>query len=295
MSDDGVQLVGTLAATGSTEKGGPAALLLNGSGPLDRDSNMPGQALDVAPSIAAALAARGVASLRYDKRGVGESSGVYLETSFERETGDAASALLALRSAPGVDPARMTIVGHSVGATIAIRLAARYDWLAGIVLLAAATTPGVEVMRIQSERIAGSLRGLQRLGARRFLRRQEEVRRALLASDGDVLGSQGGLPARWLREYMAYDPVDDLSATRCAVLAITGRKDIQVEPDDVERIGELVRGPFAGSTPDDLTHVLRKDSGPPSLARYPAQLRRPVDDDLLDVVSEWVSARQPRP
>ena len=149
---------------------------------------------------------------------------MYLETSFERETADAASALLALRSAPGVDPARMTIVGHSVGATIAVRLAARYEWLAGVVLLAAATTPRVEVMRIQSERIAGSLRGLQRLGARRFLRRR-----------------------------------------------------------------------FAGSTPDDLTHVLRKDSGPPSLARYPAQLRRPVDDDLLDVVSEWVSGRQPRP
>ncbi len=150
-------------------------------------------------------------------------------------------------------------------------------------------------MRVQSERIAGSLRGLQRLGARRFLQRQEEVRRALLASDGDVLDTQGGLPARWLREYMAYDPVGDLSATRCAVLAITGRKDIQVDPDDVERIGELVRGPFAGSTPDNLTHVLRKDSGPPSLARYPAQLRRPVDDDLLNVVSEWVSGRQPRP
>ncbi len=256
---------------------------------------MPGQALNVASSVATALEARGVASLRFDKRGVGESGGEYLETSFERETGDAASALLALRSAQGVDPARMTIVGHSVGATIAIRLAARYEWLAGIVLLAAATTPGVEVMRIQSERIADSLRGLQRLGARRFLRRQEQVRRALLASDGDALGPQGGLPARWLREYMAYDPVDDLSAIRCAVLAITGRKDIQVEPDDVERIGELVGGPFAGSTPDDLTHVLRKDSGPPSLAAYPAQLRRPVDDDLLDVVSEWVSARQPRP
>ena len=65
------------------------------------------------------------------------------------------------------------------------------------------------------------------------------------------------------------------------------RATIQVEPDDVERIDELVGGPFAGSTPDDLTHVLRKDSGKPSLAAYRAQLRRPVDDDLLDVVSEW--------
>ena len=293
-ADDGARLVGTVTFPDVVDQV-PAALLVNGSGPLDRDSNMPGQALDVASSLADSLAARGVASLRFDKRGVGESEGEYLTTSFDRETDDAAAALVVLPDIDGVDPERITIVGHSVGATIAIRLAARYEWLAGIVLLAAATTPGVEVMRIQSERIAGSLRGLQRLGARRFLRRQEQVRRALLASDGDVLGPQGGLPARWLREYMAYDPGEDLSAIRCAVLAITGRKDLQVEPDDVERIGRLVTGPFTGSTPDDLTHVLRKDSGPPSLAAYRAQLRRPVDDDLLDVVSEWVSARQPRP
>ncbi len=293
-TDDGVRLVGTVSFPDAADEV-PAALLLNGSGPLDRDSNMPGQALDVASSLADSLAERGVASLRFDKRGVGESEGEYLTTSFDRETDDAAAALLALRSVQGVDPERVTIVGHSVGATIAIRLAARYEWLAGVVLLAAAATPGAEVMRIQSERIAGSLRGLQRLRARRFLRRQEKIRQALLASEGDVLDAHGGLPARWFREYMAYDPEDDLSAIRCAVLAITGRSDIQVEPDDVERIGRLVTGPFTGSTPDDLTHVLRKDSGPPSLAAYPAQLRRPVDDDLLEVVSEWVSTRQPRP
>ena len=164
-ADDGARLVGTVTFPDVVDQV-PAALLVNGSGPLDRDSNMPGQALDVASSLADSLAARGVASLRFDKRGVGESEGEYLTTSFDRETDDAAAALVALRDIAGVDPERITIVGHSVGATIAIRLAARYEWLAGVVLLAAATTPGVEVMRIQSERIAGSLRGLQRLGAR---------------------------------------------------------------------------------------------------------------------------------
>ena len=272
-----------------------AALLLNGSGPLDRDSNMRGQRLDVASSLADSLAARDVASFRFDKRGVGESDGDYLTTSFDRETEDAAAALLVVRDAVGVDPARVSVVGHSVGATIAIRLAARYEWIAGVVLLAAACVPGAEVMRIQSERMADSLRGLQRLAARRFLRRQGEIRRALQASEGDVLDVEGGLPARWFREYMAYEPALDLPAVRCPVLAITGRSDIQVEPDDVERIGGLVAGPFTGSTPDDLTHVLRKDSRRPSLATYPSQLRRPVDSELLETVSEWVSARSLRP
>ena len=288
---DGTRLAGTLTRPGSSADV-PAALLLNGSGPLDRDSNMPGQALHVADALAAALAAVGVATLRYDKRGVGESGGVFLETSFERETEDAAAALLTLRAYTGVDPSRVSMVGHSVGATIAIRLAARFEWVAGAVLLCGASRTGAEVMRIQSDRIAASLRGIQRLGARRFLRGQQRVREELLAGAGDVAQIEGsGLPARWLREYMTYDPAPNLSAIRCPVLAITGRKDLQVEPDDVARIGELVRGPFTGLTPEDLTHVLRKDSRPPSLSRYRAQLRRPVDPELLSTVAEWVAAR----
>jgi pimeloyl-ACP methyl ester carboxylesterase len=289
-ADDGVRLVGTLRVP---EGDGPfpAALLLNGSGPLDRDSNMPGQALEVASALAEALAARGVASLRFDKRGVGESGGEYLTTGFDRETADAASALAAIRAGADVDRARVTVVGHSVGATLAMRLAARDNRVAGVVLLAGASSAGEEVMRLQSDRIAASLRGLQRLAAGRFLRRQAEVRDALRASDGDVLDVQGGLPARWFREYLAFDPSADLRAITCPVLAITGRKDLQVDPDDVERIGALVSGLFTGVTPDDLTHVLRAHAGRPSLASYRAQLRRPVDPALLETVASWVAAR----
>jgi hypothetical protein len=73
-AEDGVSLVGTLVRP-EVKRPWQAALLLNGSGPLDRDSNMPGQALHVADAVAAALAEAGVASFRFDKRGVGESGG----------------------------------------------------------------------------------------------------------------------------------------------------------------------------------------------------------------------------
>ena len=72
-----VRLVGTLCIPDDAGPF-PGALLLNGSGPLDRDSNMPEQRLDVANTLAHALAALGVASLRYDKSGVGESTCSYL-------------------------------------------------------------------------------------------------------------------------------------------------------------------------------------------------------------------------
>jgi pimeloyl-ACP methyl ester carboxylesterase len=199
--------------------------------------------------------------------------------------------LRALRDASGVDSSRVTVVGHSVGATIAIRLAARHDWVAGAVLLCGACQSGLVVMQRQSERIAASFGGLQRLFAGRFLRGQERVRKALLASTGDVVReARQELPAGWFREYMGYDPRSDLRAVRCPVLAITGQKDLQVEHEDVARIGELVQGPFTGLTPADLTHVLRTDDGAPSLSSYSAQLQRPVDASLLETVVAWTAA-----
>ena len=291
---DGTRLRGTLTTPGSG-RGAAAALLISGSGPLDRDSNMSGQVLNGGNALATALAARAVGSLRYDKRGVGRSGGDYLATGFDQETRDAFAALDALRLAEEIDGDRLTVIGHSVGATIAIRLASADQRLAGAVLISASIQTGADVMRWQSERIAASLRGPSRLFARRFLRRQQRDRQLLLRSAEDTVRvGKSELPARWFREYMAYDPKIDLPSIRCPVLAITGRSDIQVDPDDVARIGEIVAAPFSGHTPDGLTHALRRHPGPPNLAAYGAQLRHPVDAELLEQVAAWTAARTPR-
>jgi pimeloyl-ACP methyl ester carboxylesterase len=287
----GVRLQGTLTIPADGELV-PAALLLNGSGPLDRDSNMPGQALNVASGLASALASRGVGSLRFDKRGVGRSSGDYLTTGFEQETDDAGAALAALRLAEGVDGSRVTVIGHSVGATIAMRLARESPWVVGAVLLSASVRSGAEVMRWQSERIAASLRWPFRLFAGSFVRRQARVRQRLGDSTGDVVRiGRTDLPARWFREYMRHDPTADLRAIRCPVLALTGRNDVQVDPDDVARIGELVGGDFSGDTPDAVTHLLRRHVGRAGLGGYRAQLDMPPDAELLDRVAAWTKAR----
>ena len=52
--------------------------MIHGSGPMDRNENMPGQSLNVFNTIAEHLAEKGIASLRYDKRGCGKSGGNYL-------------------------------------------------------------------------------------------------------------------------------------------------------------------------------------------------------------------------
>jgi uncharacterized protein len=287
-AQDGTRLAGSLVLPDGVERA-PAALVLSGSGPLDRNSNMRGQALNVANALADALVEQGIATLRYDKRGVGVSEGDYLLTGFDTETSDAAFVLAWLGDRAEIDRSRLAVVGHSVGATIAIRLASSSAPLAAAVLLAAAARPGEEVMRLQSDRIAATLTGIQRLGARWFLRRQERARRTLRESGSDVvrIGAQR-LPARWFREYMHYDPTGDLARITCPVLALTGRNDVQVDFDDVERMRELVGGPFTGHTPGTLTHLLRTHPRA-GLGGYGAQLRRPVDPDVLRTVATWLS------
>ncbi len=212
--------------------------------------------------------------------------------SFERETGDAAAALEYLAGRAEVDPGRLLVLGHSVGGTIAIRLAARPRPLAGVVLLACSTQNGEEVMRDQTERIAATLRGLQRLGAGRLRRRQAEAREQLLSSSEDVVRIQGqDQPALWLREFMRYDPALDLPRIACPVLAVTGGDDVQADPAEVERMRGLVTASFTGANPAGLSHLLRMSSGPPGLAGYPKQLERPVDEALLDLVAEWAAER----
>jgi fermentation-respiration switch protein FrsA (DUF1100 family) len=90
---------------------------------------------------------------------------------------------------------------------------------------------------------------------------------------------------------MAYDPMDDLAQIKCPVLAITGEKDIQVNSDDIDRIGATVGGPFNDLTPQNLTHLLRIDTGPASLTSYRDQFNRPVDPDLLATIGAWVTSQ----
>ena len=122
----------------------PAALLISGSGPLDRDSNMPGQPLNIGSALAESLRAHGVGSLRFDKRGVGRSEGDYLTTGFDLETARRGVRPPCPSSRQRADGGRLTVIGHSVGATVAIRLARATPWLAGVVLLSASLRSGVD-------------------------------------------------------------------------------------------------------------------------------------------------------
>jgi pimeloyl-ACP methyl ester carboxylesterase len=292
---DGARLAGTLTLPDRPGDVRPAALLIGGSGPLDRDGNLPDAGYGIGSALAAALAARGHPTLRYDKRGVGASGGDYLSTGFHAEVADAAAALAALAA----ETAGVFVIGHSTGAVVAAamiragRLHESSPAPAGFVLLAGAARPGADVMRWQSDRIAATLPWFLRPLGPLLVRRQARERERVLRSTADRHDQmpRSRLTDRWLREYMAHDPCDDLGTIDRPVLAITGAKDVQVDPADVRAIGRLVAGEFDGETPADLTHLLRRDDGPPGLLRYRKQMARPVDEWVGERIATWADAR----
>jgi uncharacterized protein len=289
----------TLAGT-FTEAAEPvaAALLITGSGRTDRDSSarLPGGRtlrIGVDRAVAGALGAARVSTLRFDKRGVGSSDGDYFACGMDDRRADARAALgwLAAR-AEGLP---LLAAGHSEGAFYAAELAAAQA-VAGAVLVSAGARPGEQILTWQAEMIAARLPWLARAVVRvthiDVLRSQRKRLDRLKASRADVVRIQGvRVNARWMRDFLAYDPRPVLASITVPVLAVTGGQDVQVPPADVAAIGHLVRGPFEGHVVGDLSHLLRPDPESAGPRDYRRAVRQPVSAEYLELVTGWVTSR----
>ncbi len=290
IADDGLSLAGTLTLPAGPGPH-PAVLLLNGSGRLDRDANTGRLRMELGPPLAAALAKEGIATLRYDRRGVGATSGDWRATGFADNRNDAAAALRALAGRPEIRADAIGVVGHSEGAVHAMTLGA-HPQVAAVVLLAGFARLGEDAMRWQAGMLARDLPApvrpllpvLRALAARQLAR--------IKATSTDVARVAGApVNARWLRELFVHDPRPALANIQVPVLAITGGKDVQVDAADLDEIRKLVPGEVEVHRIPDLTHVLRRDPGRPSVRSYRRLLRAPVDADLLTQVAGWLARR----
>lgn len=230
VAPDGARLAATVTVPSG---GGPhaAAVLVGGLGPRGRDGD--GQYAQ----IARALAARGVAVLRYDKRGMGDSDGEPLDwLNADLLARDAAAAVRAAQAVPEVDPARVSLVGHSQGGMLALRAAVRAP-VARVVTLA---SPG------------------QALGL--FPRAAGPVQ--------SMLERMVGLAAT--RATLRRDPRADAVRVRAPLLAVHGTRDSVVPPANLARLATARAArdlPTTTVRAAGLGHTLRVADG-----RMPAPL-----------------------
>ncbi|KAF0966360.1 hypothetical protein MLGJGCBP_00488 [Rhodococcus sp. T7] len=293
-SGDGTVLTGTVTVPAGAESG-PAAVILTGSGRLDRDGDHAKLPIGVSRALAEALAQAGVASLRYDKRGVARSGGDYLSAGLSDNIADAAAAVDWLRTTGGFGRDAIAVIGHSEGACLAVALGAdRGVDPAALVLLACPAVTGRQVLHWQSDKAIAGLPTPVRAVLRALRIDVKERQRAALeklsrtTTDTARMGGRR-VNARWFREFLDFDPAPLLRENTAPVLAITGAKDVQVDPDDLAVIAELVPGEVDTVRVPDLTHLIRRDADPPSLGAYRRLVRDAVDPEVLSQVADWTA------
>ncbi len=264
----------------------PAALLLAGSGPTGRDGDQAGARHAALRRLAEGLAEAGIATLRADKRGVGESAAAAPdEAAMRPETLVADAALWAARLARHPRVAHVAVIGHSEGGLLGMLLAPRIGARA-LVLLAAPGRPLGDILRAQLPAalppapLAEALAILARLEAQEAV---AEVPPALAP-----LFRPSVQP--YLREALALDPVALLARVTAPVLVGQGGRDLQVSLDDARRLAAARPGAQLHLLPH-MNHVLRDAPADRAgnLALY-TQVDAPLAPGLVATIAAFLHA-----
>ncbi len=290
----------------------PAAILLSGSGPHDRDESLVGHRPFLV--LADHLTRKGIAVLRFDKRGVGKSTGDYANATTEDFAGDAEAALAYLKTRKEIDQKKIGFIGHSEGGMIAPLVAANSGDVAWIVLLAGPGLKGEDTLLLQSELILktagvndGEIARTREFNEQTYaLVRQEKDPATLQVKLSDLVQSSGmsaSLPpaalqsqvrlmaSPWFRFFLDYDPVPVLQKTMCPVLALNGEKDLQVAPK--ENLAKIQKALQDGGNQDfqttelpGLNHLFQHcPTGSPT--EY-GGIQETMAPEALNAVSDWV-------
>ncbi|MGD8780918.1 MAG: alpha/beta fold hydrolase [Ignavibacteria bacterium] len=313
--DADIKLSGTFTIPANKEK--PAvAVLITGSGPQNRDEEIFGHKPFAV--LADHLTRKGIAVLRYDDRGVGESEGNFGEAVPTDFASDVIAAVDYLKSREDIDSKKIGLIGHSEGGIIAPMVASKNKDIAYTVFMAG---PGVnmpEVLVTQDSLISLAF-GKDKEILAKALKKQREILNLVKEADVDKNRDQlkkmiserfeiYGEPTDddvveneiaeykkpWLRFYMNYDVQNVLSKVKCPVLAINGELDVQVYyKDNLQGIEKSLKkagnNDFLVKSFPKLNHLFQTaETGSP--VEY-NRINETISPIVLDEISNWINKR----
>jgi hypothetical protein len=263
----------------------PVMLIHPGSGPTDRDGNskLMGGSNHSLKYLAEGLAAQGVASVRIDKRGIGQSAAAMVSESalrFENYVDDAAAWIAKLKADPRFS--KVIVAGHSEGSLIGM-LAATKAGAPGLVSIAGVGRPADDVLREQLR---------PKLPPTMF----DQNERVLLSLKQGKTLDDVPVPLQplyrtsvqpYLISWFRYDPAKAIAAYKGRVLIVQGTTDIQVTVDDAKKL--------AAARPDakllivpGMNHVLKAvgTDMAEQIASY-GDPKRPVPAEVIEAVARF--------
>lgn len=306
-STDGTLLAGTLTLPADMQPGRTAVVvMLTGSGPQNRDEEI----FEHRPFavIADFLARNGIASFRFDDRGVASSQGDFNKATIETFANDARSAFRFVKGMP--EFGRAGLLGHSEGGTLAVMLAAK-EHPDFIVSLAGMVVPAKETL------LAQNIRGLEQAGISGAAKADSEKLISLvfdevirqyhsgvsLPIDVEALCKANSLEvppvvvesikrnasARngYFDSLLSLDPTEALKQITCPVLAINGTKDVQVGAD--ANLGAFAK--YAGGAEirkmEGLNHLMQH-AATGEIAEY-GSITETISPEVLELIRAFIS------
>lgn len=319
---DAITLAGTLTLP-KRDGPHPAVILISGSGPQDRDETLMGHKPFAV--LADHLSRKGIAVLRMDDRGIGQSEGEFANATTEDFTRDIEAGIDYLKTVSEIDAKKIGLMGHSEGGLVAPIIAARRGDVAFIVLLAGPGVTGQRIVETQSAlilRAEGVPEEKIKLN-RKFLDAGLEVIRSLKEGDDihaklsqevdrliaemdensrpeyeaakeQIIAGLGPLTNPWFKYFMEYDPQPALTKVTCPVLAVNGAKDLQVPADEnLQAIENALKAAgnqdFEVAKLEGLNHLFQT-AGTGSPSEY-IKIDETFAPAALKKISEWIRER----
>lgn len=293
-------LKGILSLPDNEEDKLPAVLFLHGAGKADRNENGKQFVTDNFKYLSDEFTKLGFITLRYDKRGCGESEGDFLKTNLQALIDDAFSALNALKSHPQVDSDKILLVGHNEGCILASAINEKIN-VQGIVLISGFTSCLLNSSTYELDGVIKeihNMKGLKGALSRIFTNgeklkdKNKKMLDRILASDEAIVTINGGkLNSEWFKQHKAFDIPASLSKIKCPTLAIVGSKDIQVSPEETKLMKDIMNCPFEYHIIDNMNHFLRNQPEPLTFLNANTvcvkSLKKPIDPELIEVIGNW--------
>ncbi|MFL1894519.1 alpha/beta hydrolase family protein [Aquimarina sp. 2-A2] len=318
---EGINLSGTLSFPSEIDKTIPIVILISGSGPQNRDSEVFGHKPFLV--ITDYLVKNKMGVLRFDDRGVGQSQGDFAKATTQDFANDVASAVDYLSSRKDVNFKEIGLIGHSEGGIIASMVANKRDAVDFIILLASPGLKGKELLLSQSEALLKkngmsnieiakidkinrkSYSYIERIKETNKLKKKlkSHLQNALKKynflyqkptqiSDEEFIDNLvNQMSSPWFIFFVKYNPENDLKKVKCPVLAINGENDLQVLPyKNLIAIDKaLSRGKnknYTIKTIPDLNHLFQEsETGLP--IEY-QKIEQTFSPKVLKLMVDWI-------
>ena len=217
------------------------AVILVPTGAGDRDATVSG--IPILAQLAAALSDHGFLVVRYDRRSVGKSGGRDERATLDDYAFDVLSAYRWLKKRKDVDKRRITLVGHSQGSVVAMIAAAREEDVAGLVLIAAPSVKGSDLILEQQRSLLGAM-NVTDAERKSKIDLQQRIHAAVLTGKGweslpEDVRRQADTP--FFKSLLEFDPAVWMRRVRQHVLIVQGASDDVIPPQHAETLAQLAR------------------------------------------------------